>query len=137
MEYRQDYRKKMRAFCLENTKYSVQSKPPAGLFTISNLQNHLDVEVRLHASMWQNWDSPLVLHMPGYVRFFFSAAGITSYDCYFHQGDNRSPQVKPFLCAHFSCFAVFCDSTYSFLYYSAGNKSVSLAAIIISKSKKL
>lgn len=71
------------AFCLENSKYNVHSKPPAGLFTISNLQNHLDVNVRLHARMWQNWDSTLVLHMPGYVPFF-SAAAITSYDCYFH-----------------------------------------------------
>lgn len=64
------------AFCLENTKYNVHSKPPAGLFTISNLQNHLHVDVSLHASMCQNWDSTLVLHMPEHVLFFPAAAVI-------------------------------------------------------------
>lgn len=79
-------------FCPENTKYYVYVKPPAGLSTISNFQNYLDVSIRLHANMWQSWDSTLVLHMPGYVPFF-SVAAITSYDWYFHQVDNRRLQV--------------------------------------------
>lgn len=59
----------MWALCLENSKCNVQPKAVAELFSIPNLQNDLDVNIRLHGSMWQNCRSTLVSHMSGPVFF--------------------------------------------------------------------